>query len=242
MRKIAACGLALATAFLLSACAPSVMVQQDPAVNLPGPATWAWDKSEPSPVAASPAPAPADTATPRATISSGPYPVMPPPAPATPPPANSDRLPGDDNPHVNNEIISSMLNTAITLGMQKRGYAETPADNAAWLVSYNIGLQKKTSVVQEPLNYPPRLICTRYRGCFYDDFGWWYGGPLYVTRTVRFDESTIMINLRDAKTHKLVWRGFLSQEVNLGKDLQAGKLQQAVDAVLGKLPGVGGTK
>jgi len=174
----------------LAACAPDVLVQQDPKALLPGPASYVWAE----------------------------------------PDAADATLPGDQDPRVHNSIVRDALRQAIDRGLARRGY-QPAASNAAWQVSYSIGLQKAVRIIDEPAE-PPQLVCFAYHGCFMEDWG-----GVYATQSYPVNENTIVVDLSDAKTHKLAWRGLLTQEINLHRDLQADKLQKAVDALLAKLPG-----
>lgn len=149
----------------------------------------------------------------------------------------SDRIPGDGDPRVNNDIIAAKLQAAIDAGLTKRGFQRVDRNAATWLVHYHAGLEKQTQVVSEPLYPPsmPRVICGAYRCSTAYDWGF-YGPPEFVTRTVIFHEGTLLIDIHDAKTNQLVWRGSLTNEVNINKPLNEKALQSAVDKLLLKLP------
>ncbi len=148
----------------------------------------------------------------------------------------TDHLPGEDNPRINNDIIASKVQTALDSGLAKRGYQPAERGQAAWLVHYHVGLEKQTQLVTEPV-YPaaPRVVCGPY-ACS-SAYGWgFYGPPEAVTRTVTFNEGTLILDIHDAQTNKLVWRGTVSDDVNVNKPLNPVRLQQAVDKLLLKLP------
>lgn len=148
----------------------------------------------------------------------------------------SDHIAGDNNPRVNNDIIAAKVQQAIDTGFARRGYKLVDKTQAAWLVHYHAGLEKQTEVVSSPV-YPsaPRVVCGAYRCTNVYDWGF-YGPPESVTRTVTFHEGTLLVDIHDARTNKLVWRGTLSDEVNVNKPLDQTALQKAVDKLLLKLP------
>ena len=152
--------------------------------------------------------------------------------------AATDHIPGDQNPRVNNDIIAGKVQFAIDRGLARRGYVLTPKADAVWLVHYHAGVEKKTEVITEPvLPVGPRIICTSFR-CD-TVYGWgFYGPPEVVTRIVTFHEGTLLIDIHDAKTGKLAWRGTLSDEVNVNKALDQETLQTAIDRLLKSLPAV----
>ncbi len=164
------------------------------------------------------------------------------PGPATyawqTPPEPGKTLPGEDNPRVNNDIMHAHLKEALDVGLARRGYRPVAMEQAAWLLHYHVGLQKKQETVTEPLMMPPPRFCSSRRGCAYDYYWGWYGPP-EVTRTITYNEGSLMVDIHDAKTQKLVWRGIVTDEVNINKPLDTAALQKAVNKMLEKLPAAG---
>ncbi len=156
--------------------------------------------------------------------------------------AATDHIPGEDNPRINNDIIAAKVQAALDNGLAKRGYQQVPRNQAAWLVHYHAGLEQQTQQITEPL-YPaaPRVVCGPY--VCNNAYGWgFYGPPEAITRTVTFHEGTLILDIHDAKTNKLVWRGTVSNDVNVNRALDEVKLQQAVDKLLLKLPATAAAK
>lgn len=149
---------------------------------------------------------------------------------------SSDHIAGEGNPRVNNDIIAGKVQQAIDTGFANRGYKLVDKAQAAWLVHYHAGLEKQTQLVSEPM-YPaaPRVVCGPYRCAGAYDWGF-YGPPEAVTRTVTFHEGTLLVDIHDARTNKLVWRGTLSDEVNVNKPLDQEALQKALNKLFMKLP------
>lgn len=149
----------------------------------------------------------------------------------------TDSIPGENNARIHNDIIHGKIQRAIDTGLQKRGYTPAAANQADWLVHYHVGLEKQTQQVREPV-FPPRshVVCRPRGGC--DTYYTWgyYGPPDVVTRTITYHEGTLLLDIHDAKTNKLVWRGSLSDDVNVGKPLDEEGLQKAIDKLLLKLP------
>lgn len=147
-----------------------------------------------------------------------------------------DHIAGDQNPRVNNDIIADKVQHAINTGLGERGYTLTRKADAAWLVHYHAGLEKQTQTVTETQRVPvPRIVCGAYRCDTVYDWGF-YGPPEAVTRTITFHEGTLILDIHDATTNKLVWRGTLSDEVNVNKALDQAALQKAINKLLEKLP------
>lgn len=153
----------------------------------------------------------------------------------------TDSIPGENDTRINNDIITGKIKRAIDTGLARRGYKESSAEQADWLVHYHVGLQKQTQQVREPV-FPPRthVVCGPRRGCD-TVYSWgYYGPPDTVTRTITYNEGTLLVDIHDARSNKLVWRGSLSNDVNLGKPLNEESLQKAIDELLLKLPAAPG--
>lgn len=150
----------------------------------------------------------------------------------------TDHIAGEQNPRVNNDIIAEQLQQAISNGLGRRGYTLADKANAAWLVHYHAGVEKQTATITEPLFInAPRVVCGVYHCTTV--YGWgFYGPPEAVTRTITFHEGTLLLDIHDGKSNKLVWRGTLSDEVNINKPLNQEALHKAIDKLLEKLPAV----
>lgn len=148
----------------------------------------------------------------------------------------TDHIAGEQNPRVNNDIIADKVQHAIVTGLGRRGYQQVSKSDAAWLVHYHAGLETQTQTITETTPpVAPRVVCGAYRCSTIYDWGF-YGPPEAVTRTVTFHEGTLLLDIHDARTGKLVWRGTLSDEVNVNKPLSQSALQKAIDKLLEKLP------
>jgi hypothetical protein len=148
----------------------------------------------------------------------------------------NEHIAGEENPRINNDIIAEKIQLAINTGLAQRGYRAGDKTTADWLVHYHAGLQKQTEQISEPLyQRPPHVFCNVYRCHTVNDWGF-YGPPETITRTVTFHEGTLLLDIHDAKTGKLVWRGTLSDEVNINQPLNQSSLQKALDKMLQQLP------
>lgn len=148
----------------------------------------------------------------------------------------TDHIAGEQSPRVNSDIIAEKVQHAIATGLDRRGYQQVEKSEAAWLVHYHAGLEKQSQTTTET-SHPvaPRVVCGAYRCTTVYDWGF-YGPPEAITHTITFHEGTLLLDIHDAKTSKLVWRGTLSGEVNVNKPLNQSTLQQAIDKLLKKLP------
>ncbi|MFN3587729.1 MAG: DUF4136 domain-containing protein [Moraxellaceae bacterium] len=147
-----------------------------------------------------------------------------------------DRIAGEDHPRVANDITAELLRQAIDQGLATRGWR--PQENAAWHVHYHAGIEKRTEQVTEPARPRlPRLVCAAPGHHCYETWDWGYWGPPEMnTRTITYHEGTLVIDIHDAGSGKLVWRGTLSNEIDLRSAIDPVRLQKAVDKLLLQLP------
>lgn len=149
-----------------------------------------------------------------------------------------DRIAGEQNPRLNNDIMVEKVQLAISTGLGKRGYKTVEKSEAAWLVHYHVGLETQTQTITDtPYIAAPSIACGAYRCATISSWGY-YGAPEASTRTVTFHEGTLLVDIHDAKTNKLVWRGTLSDDVNVNKPVDQSRLQSAIDRLFARLPTV----
>jgi hypothetical protein len=149
----------------------------------------------------------------------------------------SDRIPGDRDPRVNNDIVAGMVQHAVDQALAGRGYRAVARERAAWLVHYHAGLERKSETVTEPLHRTPvpRVVCDRQHCSQIYDWGF-YGPPEYVTHTLTFHQGTLIIDIHDAASGRLVWRGQLSDDIDVNKAVDPQELDAAVAKLMRRLP------
>jgi hypothetical protein len=102
-----------------------------------------------------------------------------------------------------NTLVKDRLRTAIVAALRGRGLVET-GDHPDLVVGYLAGARSRTEIEGMP-PYAPEMGPYWYGG-------WW--GPGYSqwwTRT--YEEGTLVIDLIDQATHRLVWRAYARTEV-----------------------------
>jgi hypothetical protein len=103
-----------------------------------------------------------------------------------------------------NTIVKDRIRNAIVSVMTSKGFVEVPA-NPDVVVGYFAGARSRTEIESMP-PYTPEV------GPFWYG-GWW--GPGYAdwwTRT--YEEGTLVIDLVDHTTQRLVWRAYARAEVS----------------------------
>lgn len=126
------------------------------------------------------------------------------------------------------------LRDALRGAMSRRGIAEASGKRADLNVVRHAFIQEKVSVQQ-------------YTDWGYDhgswpygfgQYGFWGGAPVTYTDVSHYGEGTLILDLVDARTRKLVFRG-VGQAVVGGPQENAAKIREAVTKMFAAYPGGG---
>jgi hypothetical protein len=141
----------------------------------------------------------------------------------------------------NSDITDQRIKEAATDNLEQRGLM-LKANKPDLLVRYSIMVNNKEKVYDQPVyDYAgggayPSMGYYRGRRFFYYRYANPY--PVYVgddVERVPYKEGTLMIDLIDRNTHKVIWRGYGVGEVdNPAKAIQ--DLPKIVDGIIKKLP------
>jgi hypothetical protein len=118
------------------------------------------------------------------------------------------------NPALNSELIKKQIEEDIRRDLATRGLTEAMDGRSDLNVVYHFGSQRKAEVEAYPA-------------------GWRGWGTRYVR--VPYAEGTLVIDLRDASAHSMVWRGIASEEKSNPSDIQK-KLDKMVEKAIEKYP------
>jgi Domain of unknown function (DUF4136) len=130
------------------------------------------------------------------------------------------------DPIADNHIWGDEIRSAIAENLTEHGLAHESAGEPDFLVAFYVGLRERYDVRYVDYGYP-----------FWGP-GWrsWWGWPRgYDAWAVPYTESTLIIDVVDARTNQLVWRGYNRDDINLGKPDK--DFVHAVDEVLKKFYG-----
>ncbi len=108
------------------------------------------------------------------------------------PPARQDGRRAADDPMLINSMTNRALQTSVTDAFIGRGY-QLDAASPDFKVAYYASARERLDVTLWNYGYPGR-------------WGGWYPGPGYAT-AVPYAEGTVVIDVVDAKTNELLWRG-----------------------------------
>lgn len=108
-----------------------------------------------------------------------------------------------------NPLWDDELRQALVKHFQMGGFTQNSA-NPDFLVRYHLGTREKLSVDVYRERFPEFV---RYRR----GFVYWKGWGRTEVFTTPYDETTLVIDILDAKTRQLVWRGYDTKTINLNK-------------------------
>lgn len=120
----------------------------------------------------------------------------------------------------NNDIATDKIVEAAGAELDKRGFHLNNV-KPDLLIKYTAVVNKETRTYDEPVYYnpPPRLLprMNYYRGRAVYYYSYVDPMPVYVgsrARKMQVKEGSIMIDIIERKTSKLIWRGWAEGEVN----------------------------
>jgi len=122
-------------------------------------------------------------------------------------PANA--LEGRENPLFHNELNDKRIKQAVARELESRNYKYS--ENPELVIHYHIILEDKTVVYNDPYGYY---------------------GPYWMRTQVdvyQYKEGTLVIDLMDAKTDNLVWRGWMTAFV---KNRNPEKMEESINTAV----------
>lgn len=127
------------------------------------------------------------------------------------------------DPVANNQIWADQIRNAIRTDLTSHGMTEDASGAPDFFVAFYVGLKDRYDVRNIDYGFP--YFHRGFRGAW----GWPRG---YDAWAVPYTESTLIVDVIDARTNELVWRGYDKDSINLSKtEKDFGK---AVESVLKK--------
>jgi hypothetical protein len=130
------------------------------------------------------------------------------------------------DPIANNSIWGTQIREAIAANLKSHGLREDGTETPDVLVAFYVGLRERYDMRYLGYGVP------FYGRSFRSRWGWPSG---YDAWAVPYTESTLIVDLVDARTNQLVWRGYNQDSINLGKTEK--DFTKAVNDVLKKFYG-----
>ena len=153
------------------------------------------------------------------------------------PPARRPDAPAlpQSDPMLDNSITNRALRQDLRQALEARGYAPAPTPRADFLVAYYAGTREKLDTTY----WTPGPYRYSYWG-FRDRWAWpyyGYAGPAPAfARVAASTQGTVIVDLIDARTQQLAWRGQGVAAVSDDPTEYAKQLARAVDDVVKRLP------
>ncbi len=142
---------------------------------------------------------------------------------AAPRPRDRGRLP-PNHPMLDNSITNRTLRTAIMRGFESRGYLRNDS-NPDFAVAYYASARERLDVTYWDYGYA-------WRPRWWGGRGRAWAGPLVTVYT----EGTVIIDVIDAKSRDLLWRGRGVAVVSDDEQQYLADIQETVQAILDKFP------
>jgi hypothetical protein len=126
------------------------------------------------------------------------------------------------DPLANNAIWATDMRDALRRGLAEHGIVEATSGNPDFFVAFYVGLQDRYDM--QYLGYGLPVFHRGFRS------GWWGWPGGYDAWAVPYTQSTVIVDVIDAHTNQLVWRGHDVDTFNM--DHPDKTLTKAVDNVL----------
>jgi hypothetical protein len=159
--------------------------------------------------------------------------ILAPPARRTDAPALTQ-----SDPMLDNSITNRALRQDLRQALEGRGYAPARAGAADFLVAYYAGTKEKLDTTYwnpGPYRYSYRGYRNRWAWPYYG----WAGPEVALARVDASTQGTVIVDLIDARTNQLAWRGQGVATVSDDPSEYARQLARAVDEVVKRLPARG---
>lgn len=124
-----------------------------------------------------------------------------------------------------NSLVDQRLHDALDRTLQTKGLQKVPEGQADLALGVHVATRERQTL-----------------NTFYDSFGpgWgfggWGGSGMATTNTSTYVEGTLLVDLFDAKTKKLVWRATAQGTVSDNPEKNAKKINSAAEKMFKKFP------
>jgi Domain of unknown function (DUF4136) len=146
-------------------------------------------------------------------------------------PEPTEKRPDELDPRVNNSIIHGRVKRAVDIVLAQKGFRQTDAATADFLVFYRVGVRDSRQIVTQAVPVGPY-----YWGGY--GWGWGYYGPppVLTSQEVTYTEGALMVDITQRSTGKLAFRATGLDENVTGADGTEEQIQKSVTKMLKTLP------
>lgn len=146
---------------------------------------------------------------------------------------------GSQNPLYYNQIASQNVESVVNQALATKGLKQVTG-RPDLLVGYHFFVQERTRTVSNGSNFAGPLYGPYYGWGRWGYGGWgpgWYGynfgNPQYTQQP--YEAGTVVVDMVDARTHQLVWRGSIQDAVNNPAKIND-QLAREVQKIVEKFP------
>lgn len=131
------------------------------------------------------------------------------------------------DPVLDSQLLGTKVRRAAVANLTARGYREVPADRADFLVTYHTASRERMrdSNVTIGWGFGRGYYHRGHRSIWVDQTYW----------NDSFQEGTLMLDVIDASSNRLVWRGWVSTRVHRDSFTDAA-VERAVSDILARFP------
>jgi hypothetical protein len=125
------------------------------------------------------------------------------------------------DPLANNQIWANDVRDAVRKDLADHGFIEAAHGRPDFYVAFYVGLRERYDV--NAIDYGMPVLHSR---------GWWGWPRAYDVWAVPYTQSTLIVDVIDARTNQLVWRGYDTDTLNTDKPEKT--LDSAVNHVVSR--------
>ncbi|HXV27477.1 MAG TPA: DUF4136 domain-containing protein [bacterium] len=138
------------------------------------------------------------------------------------------------NPRLDNDILHERIRNAVDREFAAKGYQKIAGGSPDFKVAYHVGLEDKIDVMTfnyYDYGYPAYYGTYGFR----HQMGAW---PASQTSVYQYEEGTLILDIVDPATKKLIWRGTAKAEVSVSDspEKKEARIDKAVHKILLQFP------
>lgn len=143
------------------------------------------------------------------------------------------RTDSTSNALFNNDIVDDLIEKSVINEMSKRGYiVETSAPDV--MIRFHVLVEERQ---QQIVNSPSYVYPGIWAGYPLRQPYIYYGGPIYnAAQIIRYEEGTLIIDVVQKSTGKMIWRGWIVGDVDNAEEFEV-KIPAMVKRIFEKYPG-----
>ncbi|MEM7410540.1 MAG: DUF4136 domain-containing protein [Myxococcota bacterium] len=126
------------------------------------------------------------------------------------------------DPFTHNTLVDQRVRSGVEAALEQRGYRK--AEDSDFALRYDL-------VNREVTRTSPGFVSP---GAF-GRRGFYAGSTVYPPLVRTYDEGTLIVDVIDAQTRRIIWRGWAATRTRDGH-LDAARLQRVIDGILAEFP------